>query len=152
MRDVRLREIMVTKVISLQIRDSLVSAEEKFRVHGIRHLPVLDEKQRVIGILTQRDLSRCMAARKTEEGYVYDSGQLNHFILKYIMTLNPVTLGPEDTIGHVVEIMARDKFGCIPIVDAEHVLLGIVTQIDVLKYIARFLKGETQIKEPLKNN
>ena len=56
------------------------------------------------------------------------------------MTKDPLVLGSEDTLMHAVEIMARDKFGCIPIVDAGRVLVGIVTQIDALMFLARWLR------------
>ena len=84
---------------------------------------------------------RQVLPRKTEEGDVFDKEQLNHFILKYVMSKDPVVLGPEDTLGHVVDIMVRDKFGCVPIVSSDGILVGIVTQIDVLKCLARSLRG-----------
>ncbi|HOW59991.1 MAG TPA: CBS domain-containing protein [Candidatus Omnitrophota bacterium] len=142
MRDILLKDVMVTKVVTAFIKDSLSKTEEKFRLHGIRHLPVVDDKKRVVGMFTQRDLMRCLAPRKTEDGYIFDKEQLDRFILEYVMAKDPVTLGPEDTLRHVIDIMARDKFGCIPIVRSDGVLLGIVTQIDVLKYIARWFREE----------
>jgi len=142
MKDVPLKDIMVTKVITAHVDDPLSVVEGKFRSHGIRHLPVVDDQKRVVGMFTQRDLLRCMPPRKTDEGYVFDKEQLDRFILKYVMAKDPVILSPEDTLSHVVDIMARDKFGCIPIASADRVLAGIVTQIDVLKCLARFLKED----------
>ena len=146
MRKILLRELMVSKVITASVDDSLSVVEEKLRLHGIRHLPVIDSKKRVVGMFTQRDLTRCLAPRKTEDGYVYDKEQLDRFILKYVMTKDPLTLGPENTLGDVLDIMVRDKFGCIPIAKQDRVLLGIVTQIDVLKYIARLFREEENKK------
>ncbi len=141
MRDLLLKEIMVTHVFSARMDESLGEVEAKFRHHGIRHLPVIDDQKRVVGMFTLRDLFRCVLPRKTEEGDVFDKEQLNHFILKYVMSKDPVVLGPEDTLGHVVDIMVRDKFGCVPIVSSDGILVGIVTQIDVLKCLARSLRG-----------
>ena len=146
MKDVCLKEIMVTKVIAAQVNDLLSTAEAKFRLHGIRHLPVIDDQKRVVGMFTQRDLTRCLAPRKTEDGYVYDKEQLDRFILKYVMSQDPVMLGPENTLQDVIDIMARNKFGCIPITAPDRVLLGIVSQIDVLKYIARCFRDEGKKK------
>jgi len=140
MKNVPLKEIMVTKVIFASRDELLSTVEAKFRTHGIRHVPVVDERKRVVGMFTQRDLLRCLPPRKTEDGYVFDKEQMDRFILKYVMAQDPVVLGPEDTLGHLVEIMARDKFGCIPIVAPDRTLVGIVTQIDVLKYLARWLR------------
>ena len=144
MKDVLLKEIMVTRVFTAHMEDPLSAVEAKFRLHGVRHLPVVDGGNRVVGVFTRQDLSRCVSPRKTEEGYRFDPDQLDRFILKYVMTKDPLVLGPEDTLISAVEIMARDKFGCIPIVDARHVLVGIVTQIDVLKLFARWLRKNRQ--------
>ena len=108
MKDVHLKEVMVTKVISVHVDEPLSAVEAKFRKHGIRHIPVVDGEKRVVGMFTQRDLLRCSPPRKTEDGYVFDKEQMDRFILKYVMAKDPVTLGPEDTLGHVVDIMARD--------------------------------------------
>ena len=140
MKDIALKEIMVTKVIFAHKDEPLSDVEAKFRKHGIRHLPVVDDKKHVVGMFTQRDLLRCLSPRKTEDGYFFDKEQMDRFILKYVMAKDPIVLHPDDTLGHVVDIMARDKFGCIPIVNAEGILAGIVTQIDVLKYLARWLR------------
>ena len=142
MKDVFLKEIMVSRVFTAHIDDPLSAVEAKFRRHGVRHLPILDEGNRVVGIFTLRDLTRCLSPRKTEDGYRFDPEQLDRFILKHVMTRDPLVLSPEDTLTHAVEIMARDKFGCIPITDAGRVLVGIVTQIDVLRFFDRWLRKE----------
>ncbi|MDD5226690.1 MAG: CBS domain-containing protein [Candidatus Omnitrophica bacterium] len=140
MKDIPLKEIMVRKVFTAHVEDPLSAVEGKFRLHGVRHLPVVDDGNRVVGIFTLRDLGRCLSPRKTEEGYRFDPEQLDRFILKHVMTKDPLILSPEDTLMHAVEIMARDKYGCIPIADAGRVLAGIVTQIDILKFFARWLR------------
>jgi acetoin utilization protein AcuB len=135
---------MVSRVITAHEDDPLSAVEAKFRHHGIRHLPVVDSKKRVVGMFTQRDLLRCVPPRKTEDGYVFDKEQMDRFILKYVMAKDPVVLGPEDTLAHVVDIMARDKYGCVPITAPDHVLVGIVTQIDVLKYLSEWFRREPE--------
>jgi CBS domain-containing protein len=52
------------------------------------------------------------------------------------MTKDVLTLGPNDTLAKALNIMAITKYGCLPIVDENKKLLGIVTQIDILKAIA----------------
>jgi len=136
-KDIFLREIMIAEVITAHIEDTLSEVEEKFRANGIRHVPVVDDKNRIIGIFTRNDLARCLAPHRTEEGdYVYDPDEMDRFILKYVMTKNPKTLRPEDTLKHAVDIMAREKYGCIPIVKPDGTLAGIVSQIDVMRFIS----------------
>ena len=146
MKNTPLKEIMVSRVFTAHVGDPLSAVEAKFRLHGVRHLPVVDDGNHVVGIFTLRDLSRCLSPRKTEEGYRFDPEQLDRFILKHVMTPNPLVLSPEDTLMHAVDIMARDKFGCIPIANEGLVLQGIVTQIDVLKFFARWLRSQGIMK------
>ena len=142
MKDIPLKDLMVTKVFTAHVEDPLSAVEAKFRLHGVRHLPVVDDKNRVVGIFTLRDLTRCLSPRKTEEGYCFDAEQLDRFILKHVMTKDPLVLNPDDKLIQAVDIMARDKFGCIPVADQGRVLRGIVTQIDVLKFFARWLRDQ----------
>lgn len=141
MRQVLLSEVMVRPVVSVHQDDSLSLVEEKFRMKGIRHLPVLDHEGKLAGLVSQRDLYRILSPRITEDGIYYDKASLNIFILKRVMTQNPVRLRPEDSLARAVEIMARNKYGCIPVVDGEDRPVGIVTETDVLKYAARYLTG-----------
>ncbi|MEW7864823.1 CBS domain-containing protein [Aeromonas diversa] len=52
--------------------------------------------------------------------------------LSEIMTENPFTLGPENSLKQAVELMSQEKIRHIPIVNHEHQLLGLVTLSDVL--------------------
>lgn len=137
MKDILIQEVMTRKVITVSEDDTLSAVEEKLRKHGIRHLPVVDSRNHVVGIFTHHDFARCVAARPTEEGYVYLKEELDQFILNRVMTPGPVTLKETDTLQMAVEIMARDKYGCIPVVDEKNVLSGIISQIDVLRMLAR---------------
>lgn len=142
MRDIPLKEIMITKVITAAENDSLSSVEEKMRLNKIRHVPIVDRDQFLIGIITYRDVLGCAPLHRTEEGNTFDQEQMDQFILKRVMTKDPQTLSVTDTIAHAVAIMARDKYGCIPVVTSDKKLLGIVTQIDILKWLGKKLAEE----------
>ena len=137
--DVPLGEAMVKNAITVQIGADMSEAYEKMHDYHIRHLPVLDEKHRVAGIFTYTDLLRAYHPRETQSGWLFDRDEMNLHILEHFMTRDPVTLTTEDTLKHAIEIMARSKYGCIPIVSPKTgELEGIVSQIDVLKHIARY--------------
>ena len=139
LRDTAIKEIMVKNIITMQINEPFSRVEEKLRKNRIRHLPVVDHKNCLVGIVTQRDLYHAMAPRETESGDYYDKMQLDSLILEHHMTKDPLSLKPENTLAEVIDIMATRKFGCIPIVNDGKELVGIVTQIDVLKFIAKWL-------------
>jgi CBS domain-containing protein len=130
---------MTWPVVTAGVDEHLSSIEEKFRMKGIRHLPIVDHENKVVGLVTQRDLYRILSPRLTETGIYYDKPMLDQFILKHVMTHNPLTLLPDDPLSKAVEIMARNKYGCIPIANGEGVIKGILTETDVLKFLARQL-------------
>ncbi|NQU74199.1 MAG: CBS domain-containing protein [Candidatus Omnitrophica bacterium] len=134
-----LKDIMVKEPFTIDIDDPFGKVWEMFRAHGIRHLPVIDDKGTLRGIVTQRDLYRTASPRKTMEGeLVYDKADLDKHILKYVMTKKVVSLSPDQTLKNAVDLMVNSKYGCIPIVDSNKCLVGIVTQVDVLKVIAEY--------------
>jgi len=130
---------MASPVVTANMEDLFSNVEEKLRLKGIRHLPVVSEGGRLVGLITQRDLYRTLSPRVTEDGTYYDPASLNDFILKRVMTQDPVSLGPEAMLSEAVAIMARNRFGAIPVVDGEKKVIGILTETDVLKWLARQL-------------
>ncbi|MFC1704108.1 CBS domain-containing protein [Candidatus Omnitrophota bacterium] len=136
-KKILLKEIMVTKPFTIGIDESFSRVYDIFKLHRIRHLPVLDEARLLQGIITQRDLYKLISPRKTMDGnFVYDKAELDRFILQHVMTKEVSTLRPSDTVGQVIDLMTRKKYGCIPIVDQNRYLRGIITQIDVLRVLA----------------
>ena len=136
MRDVKLKELMVSPVVSVQAEEDFKNVEAKFRTRGIRHLPVVDNMNHVVGLITQRDLYRIISPRHTEDGYVYDPSMLTDFVLSRQMTASPHTLMADDPVSKALDVMIRNKYGCIPIVNTENKLVGIVTSRDILKWAA----------------
>lgn len=139
MLDIPIKEIMIAKVISIKEDEPFSHVEEKIRTNRIRHLPVVDSDGKLIGIITQRDLLRAAHPHETEEGPVYDPDELDRFILKHFMTPNPTALHVDDPISKAVKLMAEFKYGAIPIVKSDKTLAGIVTQIDILRHMAKHL-------------
>jgi len=141
LKEVTLGELMTSPAISIK-EDALFSdVAEKFKRLGIRHLPVVDEKNKVVGIITERDLHKVCSPRKLEDGtWYYDKEMLDGFILSSVMTPKPVTMHPEQNIGEALLLMARNKYGCIPIVDKQGVLCGVITQMDYLYVAAQILE------------
>jgi len=138
---VKLQEVMTKAVITIDVNEPFSHVEEKFMRYHIRHLPVVENKIKLVGIVTQRDLYRIQSPRKLEEGdWYYDKEILDSHILKSVMTPNPFTLGPENTVADALLAMVDYKYGCIPIVGKDHALCGLITQIDILRIGARILR------------
>lgn len=140
MLNIPLRDIMTSPSITIYEDEPLSKVWEKLRVKGVRHVPVIDRAGRIVGLMSERDLFRTLSPRVNEDGDLYyDETLLNSFILKHVMTHPVVTMAPEDQLVKAVEIMGRNKYGCIPLVDADQKVVGIVTDTDVLKWLAKHL-------------
>lgn len=139
MLDVPIKEIMIAKVVSVKVDESFSHVEEKMRLNKIRHLPVVDGDNKLVGMITQRDLLRAMRPRETEDGPYFDPDELDEFILKHYMTPDPHALHVDDPISKAVKLMAEFKYGAIPIVTSDKTLVGIISEIDILKYMAKHL-------------
>ena len=137
---IRLKDFMVKEVVFLDSQSTMVDAYEKMKLYGIRHLPVLNDKNEVIGVFTQTDLNRACPPRETESGWHYSKSELSEFLLVHFVRKDPETLSTEDTLGKAATVMARNKISCIPVVEpGTKKLAGIVTYIDVLAQIGQLL-------------
>lgn len=140
LQQILIRNIMTTQVVALKPGDTMADAFDKMKDRLIRHLPVVNTHNEVIGVFTDTDLSRACKPHETDAGWTYNREELNTYSIQHFMTADPFTLTPEDTLRKATEIMARQRFGCIPIVRANSkVLVGIISYIDLLKAFLRFI-------------
>ena len=130
---------MTSSVVTVHMTEVLSAVYEKFLIKGIRHLPVVDGQGCIQGLVTETDFYRVTMPRMTEEGPVYDKDALDQNLLRKVMTPEPFTLCPDEPLSKAVAAMAEHKYGCIPIVNAERKVIGIVTEIDILKYVWKML-------------
>lgn len=132
--------MMIKKPHTIGIDEPFSRVWEIMQAQRIRHLPVIDECRKVRGIISQRDLYRTVSPRKKveEEGLFYPKEVLDQFVLRNVMITEIYTLTPNDTLGSVIDLILKKKFGCIPIVDEDGTLAGIVTQIDILRAVAQY--------------
>ncbi|MEI8345342.1 MAG: CBS domain-containing protein [Candidatus Omnitrophota bacterium] len=133
------KDFMTKDPLTLQSTATVAEAYELMRNHRIRHLPVLDGGGRLVGVFTERDLHHAYAPRETAEGWYYDKDEMGLLVARHFMTEDPVTLRVDSTFFDAVDIFTRNKFGGLPVVSLEGKLLGIVSYIDILKTIKRFL-------------
>jgi CBS domain-containing protein/gamma-glutamyl:cysteine ligase YbdK (ATP-grasp superfamily) len=97
----------------------------------IRHVPVEDDEGRLIGLISHRDLLRLMARGQSNIN--------NTLTVRSIMKLNPVTVNADTSTLEAIDVMRRNKVGCLPVVDGDR-LVGIVTAYDFLAISARLVE------------
>jgi CBS domain-containing protein len=139
-KDTRLEEIMTSPVISLQETEDLYNVYSKFTEHKIKHLIIVDKTDHLKGLITLRDLYSVRAPKKGPDGSLfYNFEDLDRFLLSHVMTKDPSAFYAEDNVGDAIIKMASDGYGCVPIVDRQHVVIGVITQSDIIKIISKIL-------------
>ena len=107
---------MSKNVITVEVDDSMHNAMKLMKENGIRMLPVL-KKGKLVGVVTDRDLKRASASDAT----TLDVHELLYLISKIkvqdIMTQNPITISPADTIQDALLLVQSKRVGALPVVD-----------------------------------
>ncbi len=129
---VPISQIMSTTLITITPEQSLYDFEELFKKHSIRHIPVVEGKK-LVGVLSYSDLLRISYADLTNNGERVEAIVYDMFTVPQVMVKVPVTVNSETTIKEVIEILAKQTFHSLPVVDNNE-LVGIVTTTDLLNY------------------
>ena len=130
------KSILATKgsdVMSIEPTATLETAVHKLAEHRIGALLVLGPDQRVVGILSERDVVRVLAERG-----VSVLGEP----LSKVMTRKVVTCGQADTVAAIMELMTTGKFRHVPVVEQDRVV-GVISIGDVVKYRLREIEDES---------
>lgn len=152
LRDTPVGKIMTTRVFSLKEDANLSQAVRLFGDQNLTHLPVVDANNKVVGLLSHMYVYKTQAPRKFVEGEMtaapdmlidgdtfYLKETLDRFNLKSIMKPNPMTINSNESLAIAVHAMANRRIGCIPVVDDLKNLVGIITNQDVINFLAMTL-------------
>ena len=126
--------IMSKNVIKLRITDDLTKAEELFKKHKIRHIPVVNGNK-ILGILSYTDLLRISFVDAVDDdAEVVDTTVYNMFTVEQVMAKKVITIAPETTIREAAEILSQKEFHALPVCEGD-LLVGIITTTDLIKYL-----------------
>jgi CBS domain-containing protein len=114
--------------------DTLVSTAYRImRREWIRHLPVVTDERRLVGVVTDRDIRRAAASdapHMAEHELIY---LLEELRVRDIMTPEVVTVHGTTPLVEAGRIFLQKKFGCLPVVHDNNTLAGIITVTDLLQ-------------------
>lgn len=124
---------MTTDVVSVTPETSLLKVGKLMKDHHVRRLPVLDEKGRVVGIISDRDVRDASPSKATTLDMYEMHYLLAELKAKNIMTTNPLTVKPSDSVEQAALLMLDNKVGGLPVVEESGKLVGIISDHDVFK-------------------
>ena len=127
----KVQDVMTTDPICAQVPGSRDDLFELVREHDITSFPVLKEgTKQVIGIVTETDI-----VNKPSETQ-----------LALLMTKNPMTVSPKDPITDVIEIMTKNNFRQMPVVNSKG-FAGMITIGDIIAKVIAITASEKTIEE-----
>ena len=120
--------------ITIDKHGSMQEAMNLMKTHHISLLPVLD-KNRLVGVITDRDLKKASASEATTLEMHELLYLLSTIKVKDIMSVNPVTVPPDFTIEETAELLLVNKISGVPVVDKNGIVVGVISHTDLFKVI-----------------
>jgi len=145
------RDRMSSPAVTITPNTTLQDALNLMHEHRFRRLPVVDEKGRLVGIVSERDLLYA----SPPPAALLNGLELNHVLSKLqieeVMTQDVITTTPDAFIEDVARLMVENKIGGLPIVDEDNYVVGVITETDVFRaFIEMYRAGHSGLYLTLK--
>ncbi|HSE94114.1 MAG TPA: CBS domain-containing protein, partial [Methylomirabilota bacterium] len=133
------RDVMTRAPLTIDPQAPVATAAAVMRERGFRHLPVVEDDGRLVGMISDRDIrSACLAAAVAE--YLPEEARrrrqaleaLEETCVRHVMTWHVVTTHPQASVAQAAAEMLLAEVGSLAVVEHGR-LVGIVTERDVLK-------------------
>jgi len=124
-------DVMTRKTVSLSPHHSFTEAVSLMADRHFRHIVVVDTGGQILGVISDRDILRTLA--RTSNWQTKDVSQ--------IMTPDPVTVKRETPLSIAVAKIVSKRINCLPVLDDEGKVCGIVTSTDLLKAYQKLLQS-----------
>ena len=141
-------EVMTMDVLTIDTRASLQEAQSLMEENRVRRLPVVDDDDDLVGILSWGDVREATAveAAKTASPYAPEAEETWMTVWE-AMTRRPVVVTPETSLADAVELMLTHRIGGLPVVAAMSgpgcsQLVGIVTETDIFRLVLKVWRQE----------
>ncbi len=133
--DIRLKDLMTRKVVTISPQASLESLWALLRRHGIRGVPVVADDGRVVGVVTVVDFMK-MASWRMCVGLIEKLKSMlrrsSAPVVERIMTSPAITARADMGMAEAFLLFAQRGINHLPVVDGEGRAIGIVTRLDLL--------------------
>jgi acetoin utilization protein AcuB len=116
----------------------VTEAQTLMREKNIRHLPIVDEEENLVGLITQRSLARALPSDVSHFSRFEISYILGKIKVRDVMVEDVVTIDEDTAVEEAARIMADRRIGCLPVMQENH-LAGIITDNDLFTIMVDLL-------------
>ena len=125
------QDLMSTALITLKPDDTLGNAEYEMKLAAIRHIPIVDDRNKLVGIVSNRDILRALGKAEGEKVRMRD-----------IMTQSLHRVNEDAAAREAAAIILENKIGAVPVIGDSGQLVGVVTETDFVRVAYEALGGD----------
>ncbi len=155
----KMEDVMQKDVIKFNELDKIVDVAQSFRDNKISGAPVVDDENKVVGVISEGDIMRLLEVHSPKINLILpapldlielpvrmkyeldeiaeDMQRAGSTVIDQIMTKKIVSIGPDASISDAAELMDSHKVKRLPVVNGEGKLIGIVTRGDIIGAMVR---------------
>lgn len=125
-------DIMTHDPVAIDRELRITVALETMNAEDVRRLPVVSDSGRVIGVISKNDI--LLALPRDHGGLATTVADVPY--VKDVMADYVYTIGPDQTIAEAAQMMVNHEISCLPVLDENRTMIGIVTESDIFKWLA----------------
>ncbi len=149
----RVKELMTSKVFTVEQQDLIDRAFFLIHYEKIRHLPVV-KKGKVVGMVSDRDLYKALGPKNNPN--VIETGVTEMHVIpkkvQNIMRRGVLTVTPDTYASEAAALMADNKVGALPVVNKDNKLVGILSATDILRVFSKIEKTDENHAQTMSGN
>ena len=142
---IKVSNYMSPRVLSIPPTMGIREAFFKMKENAIRHLPVVDENNTLIGIISDRELRRPNWVDEAQDiSHVYYLD--NSMLVSDVMITNVHVVHTYDTLSKAVSLLLDNHIGAAPVLDKTGTLVGMLSSIDLLRALKDSIDQQRKAK------
>lgn len=134
MQQYLVREVMSQPAIVIEWGESILEASALMEARQVRRLPVVDDENIVIGIISLGDVREAISVYSTASPYAPDQDEIL-LAVDEVMSTPAITVTLDATLLEVVHLLVEHKVGGIPVIDIDGRSLGMITESDIFRLL-----------------
>jgi acetoin utilization protein AcuB len=134
------KDRMTSHPLKITPDTSFPEAFKIIRERRIRHLPVVDEEEKLIGIVAQTDLLHASPSTATTLNVFEINYLLANMHVREVMSSPPITVPEDVPLEEAARLLVERKIGCLPVM-RDGTLVGMITETDIFEAFVEVLGG-----------
>jgi CBS domain-containing protein len=144
----KVRDIMITKVFTVKPSNTIKELLTVFTSNRIGGVPVVDEKDQLVGIVSDGDVLRYLAPKPLGFAglvYIIEDGEMEDIIqeklntpVKEIMTKkNLLYVSPDEEFERTIRLLSMHHYKKLPVVNGAGRVIGVLSRGDIINNISK---------------